>query len=164
MNRRYQGPWSGADDLELPSLKWVRWLNETRVHSALGHMPSIEFEAADYPHAAAPTPRRHDLVTPTGAASLVCRMFAAAFVPMRRHRCCNPACRQSAAHPAPSRSRPVHRDHGFGPSRRSSTIYNFTDCETATPGFRRIIVRRRRCLRRDPGLGCVYVMRSHASG
>ena len=43
---RHEGPWRGVDDLELATLNWVHWFNESRLHSALGHVPPIEFEAA----------------------------------------------------------------------------------------------------------------------
>lgn len=52
---RHEGPWRGVDDLELATLNWVHWFNETRLHSALGHVSPIEFEAAY--HAAAPDAR-----------------------------------------------------------------------------------------------------------
>ncbi len=50
---RYEGPWRGVDDLELATLNWVDWFNGSRLHSALGHVPPIEFEAAH--HAATAT-------------------------------------------------------------------------------------------------------------
>jgi len=43
---RFEGPWRAVDDLELATLSWVHWFNQNRLHSALGHMPPIEFEAA----------------------------------------------------------------------------------------------------------------------
>jgi putative transposase len=45
---RHEGPWRGVDDLELATLNWVHWFNEQRLHSALGHLPPVEFEEAHY--------------------------------------------------------------------------------------------------------------------
>jgi putative transposase len=45
---RHEGPWRGVDDLELATLSWVHWFNEVRLHSALGHVPPIEFETQHY--------------------------------------------------------------------------------------------------------------------
>jgi putative transposase len=42
------GPWRGVDDLELATLSWVHWFNETRLHSALNYSPPIEFEQQYY--------------------------------------------------------------------------------------------------------------------
>ena len=39
-----EGPWRGADDLELATLDWVSWFNTTRLHSSIGYVPPIEFE------------------------------------------------------------------------------------------------------------------------
>lgn len=46
----WDGPWKGADDLELATLTWVDWFNRTRLHSALGHRPPAEVEAEYYRH------------------------------------------------------------------------------------------------------------------
>ena len=35
----WEGPWKGADDLELATLGWVDWFNHTRLHSALDYRP-----------------------------------------------------------------------------------------------------------------------------
>jgi putative transposase len=43
-----EGPWRGVDDLELATLSWVHWFNTTRLHSSLGHVPPVEYEAAYY--------------------------------------------------------------------------------------------------------------------
>jgi putative transposase len=56
---RPEGPWRGVDDLELATLSWVHWFNETRLHSAIGHVPPIEFEQAYYRHI---KPQQHPLL------------------------------------------------------------------------------------------------------
>lgn len=43
---RHEGPWRGVDDLELATLSWVHWFNQTRLHSSIGHVPPLEHEAA----------------------------------------------------------------------------------------------------------------------
>ena len=43
-----RGPWRSVDDVELATLCWVHWWNTTRLHSAIGHLPPDEFEAAHY--------------------------------------------------------------------------------------------------------------------
>ncbi len=43
-----RGPWRTVDDVELATLGWVHWWNTTRLHSAIGDVPPIEFEAAHY--------------------------------------------------------------------------------------------------------------------
>lgn len=37
---RREGPWRGVDDLELATLNWVWWFNQTRLHSQLEGPPS----------------------------------------------------------------------------------------------------------------------------
>jgi putative transposase len=44
----HEGPWRGVDDLELATLTWVSWFNETRLHSSIGHVPPIEYETQYY--------------------------------------------------------------------------------------------------------------------
>jgi putative transposase len=41
-----QGPWRGVDDVELATSRWVHWWNTQRLHSACGHVPPAEHEAA----------------------------------------------------------------------------------------------------------------------
>jgi hypothetical protein len=43
---RHEGPVRTVDDLELRTLTWVHWFNRTRLHSAQGHVPPVEFEQA----------------------------------------------------------------------------------------------------------------------
>jgi putative transposase len=44
----WQGPWRGADDLELATLTWVDWFNHTRLHSSLDYQTPSEVEAGYY--------------------------------------------------------------------------------------------------------------------
>jgi len=43
----WEGPWNNADDLELATLSWVDWYNNTRIHSSLKYDTPAEVEA-DY--------------------------------------------------------------------------------------------------------------------
>lgn len=45
---RRQAPWRTVDDVELATLGWVDWFNNTRLHGTLGDIPPVEFEAAYY--------------------------------------------------------------------------------------------------------------------
>jgi transposase len=45
---RAEGPWRGVNDVELATLSWVHWYNETRLHSAIGYVPPAAYEAAHY--------------------------------------------------------------------------------------------------------------------
>lgn len=45
---RHDGPFRTVDELELATLDWVDWFNHDRLHSALGHVPPIEFETEHY--------------------------------------------------------------------------------------------------------------------
>ncbi len=45
---RRQAPWRTVDDVELATLGWVDWFNNTRLHGSLGDIPPAEFEAAHY--------------------------------------------------------------------------------------------------------------------
>ena len=46
----WEGPWRGADDLELATLGWVDWFNHTRIHSSLGYRTPAQIEAEYYRH------------------------------------------------------------------------------------------------------------------
>ena len=41
---RHEGPVRTVDDLELRTLTWVHWFNQTRLHSALGQVPPVDYE------------------------------------------------------------------------------------------------------------------------
>jgi putative transposase len=43
-----RGPWRTVDDVELATLSWVHWWNNQRLHSSIGYVPPVEFEAAHY--------------------------------------------------------------------------------------------------------------------
>ena len=45
---RHEGPWRGVEDLELATLSWVSWFNETRLHSSIGDVPPVELETEHY--------------------------------------------------------------------------------------------------------------------
>ena len=45
---RPDGPWRTASDLEHATLSWVHSFNNNRLHSALDHVPPVEFEAQHY--------------------------------------------------------------------------------------------------------------------
>jgi putative transposase len=47
---RPEGPWRGADDLELATMSWVSWFNTHRLHGQIGHVPPIEYENEYYRH------------------------------------------------------------------------------------------------------------------
>ena len=42
------GPWRTVEDVELATLSWVHWWNNTRLHSAIGDIPPAEYETAHY--------------------------------------------------------------------------------------------------------------------
>jgi putative transposase len=56
----WEGPWQGADDLELATLSWVHWYNHERIHSALGWRPPVEIED-EYYYATQTTPDEQPL-------------------------------------------------------------------------------------------------------
>jgi putative transposase len=37
--------WQGLADVQLVTLNWVVWFNKKRVHSALGYVSAVAFEA-----------------------------------------------------------------------------------------------------------------------
>ena len=39
------GPWRSLDHVELATAEWVHWWNYKRLHSAIGGIPPVEFEA-----------------------------------------------------------------------------------------------------------------------
>lgn len=43
-----QGHWRSLEHVELATAAWIQWWNETRLHSAIGYIPPVEFEAAYY--------------------------------------------------------------------------------------------------------------------
>jgi putative transposase len=53
---RHELPWRNADELELATLNWVWWFNNTRLHSAIGWIPPIEFEINHHRHNPTSTP------------------------------------------------------------------------------------------------------------
>jgi hypothetical protein len=40
----HQGPWRGANDVELATAIWVHWFNTERLHGSIGRIPPVEFE------------------------------------------------------------------------------------------------------------------------
>jgi putative transposase len=48
------GSWRTLADVELGTAQWIDWYNARRLHSAIGHVPPNEYEAAYY--ASAPGP------------------------------------------------------------------------------------------------------------
>jgi putative transposase len=43
-----QGSWRSFEQLELATARWVDWYNKRRLHSSIGDVPPVEFEAAYY--------------------------------------------------------------------------------------------------------------------
>ena len=43
-----RGPWRSFADVELGTAQWIEWYNTRRLHSAIGHVPPNEYEAAYY--------------------------------------------------------------------------------------------------------------------
>jgi putative transposase len=48
----HQGPWRGLEDVEHATLEYIDWFNTRRLHSELGMVPPVEFEASYYDQAA----------------------------------------------------------------------------------------------------------------
>jgi transposase InsO family protein len=44
----HQGPWKTFEAVEYATLVWVDWYNNQRLHSAIGHVPPVEYEEAYY--------------------------------------------------------------------------------------------------------------------
>ena len=42
------GPWRSLDHLELATAQWVDWWNHRRLHSAIGNIPPVDYEAQYY--------------------------------------------------------------------------------------------------------------------
>lgn len=52
-----RGPWTGLDAVELATLEWIDWYNNSRLHSYCGDVPPAEHEATYYAEiTTAPTP------------------------------------------------------------------------------------------------------------
>jgi putative transposase len=47
---RRRGPWRTLDDVEIATLEYIDWFNNRRLHSELGDIPPLEYEADHYPH------------------------------------------------------------------------------------------------------------------
>ncbi|WP_307295065.1 integrase core domain-containing protein [Microbacterium natoriense] len=45
---KIDGPFRGADDLELATLSWAHWFNENQLHSSIGYRTPIEKENEYY--------------------------------------------------------------------------------------------------------------------
>jgi putative transposase len=45
---RPRGPWKGLEGVELATLDWVHWFNNTRLLEPIGYVPPAEFEQAYY--------------------------------------------------------------------------------------------------------------------
>lgn len=41
----HQGPWKGANDVELATAIWVHWFHTERLHGSIGRIPPVEFES-----------------------------------------------------------------------------------------------------------------------
>jgi Integrase core domain len=47
-----RGPWKSLAQVELATAEYVEWFNSAWLHSAIGHVPPAEYEAAYYAHPA----------------------------------------------------------------------------------------------------------------
>jgi len=43
-----QGPWRNAEEVELATLPYLDWFNNTRLHTEIGDVPPAEFEVNHY--------------------------------------------------------------------------------------------------------------------
>jgi len=41
---RHPTTWRDRFDVEKATARWVRWFNNTRIHSSIGYLPPVEFE------------------------------------------------------------------------------------------------------------------------
>jgi transposase InsO family protein len=48
------GPWSGLDEVRSTLVRWIGWYNHYRLHSAIGYLPPVEYEATWHQHQAQP--------------------------------------------------------------------------------------------------------------
>lgn len=48
MIKYLKSDWSGLADVELATLNWVDWFNKKRLHSAIGYVSPLQFEAMYY--------------------------------------------------------------------------------------------------------------------
>jgi putative transposase len=53
-------PWRSLAQVELATAEWIDWSNHHRLHSAIGHLPPVEYESMFYAHS---TPDQPDLAT-----------------------------------------------------------------------------------------------------
>ena len=42
---RHHRSWTGRVELERETAAWVHWFNTSRLHSSIGYLPPVEFEA-----------------------------------------------------------------------------------------------------------------------
>ena len=49
-----RGPWTGLENVEIATRRWVAWYNYRRLLKLLGYVPPAEFEQAYYDRQAAP--------------------------------------------------------------------------------------------------------------
>ena len=45
---KHRGPWRTRAQLEFATIEWIDWYNTSRLHSALGDIPPVEYEQAWY--------------------------------------------------------------------------------------------------------------------
>jgi putative transposase len=62
-----EGPWTGVDDVELATSAWIHYYNTHRLHSSIGYVPPIEYEAEYFKRPAQQEPtNRHQEHQTTG--------------------------------------------------------------------------------------------------
>jgi putative transposase len=47
---QHDGPFRTVEELELATCDWVHWFNHNRLHSAIGYVSPVAFEAEYYRH------------------------------------------------------------------------------------------------------------------